>query len=406
MSKLFHCPYRQSMLLQQALSSDKMRVAFLLGAGCPVSVRIPEGGGTKPLIPDIRGLTTHVKTTIAESGKFKESLDAILNRFSGGNPVDPTIEDILTHIRALHDVVRDGSIDGLNKVALTELDSEICRITTEVVGVPLPKSITPYHQLATWIGGIQRAHPVEVFTPNYDLLVEQALEAHKIPYFDGFVGSRQAFFDLSSMENQSLPARWGRLWKLHGSVNWWRTENDEVVRRENSLDGDRQMIYPSHLKYDQSRRMPYLAMLDRLRSFLGRGQAVLVICGYSFADQHLNEVILHGLRSNPTAICFGLLFGRRSGYADAIDKARKHPNLSLLASDGAVLGTLERDWQIDENTGHPMYGLSVVKKESAVYDEEKPADCDFLLGDFKHFGNFLARQLSGLDDEQVAKHAA
>jgi hypothetical protein len=27
------------------------------------------------------------------------------------------------------------------------------------------------------------------------LLVEQALETHKIPYFDGFVGSKNAFFD-------------------------------------------------------------------------------------------------------------------------------------------------------------------------------------------------------------------
>lgn len=30
-----HCPYRQSTLLQQALAPDKMRIAFLLGAGCP-----------------------------------------------------------------------------------------------------------------------------------------------------------------------------------------------------------------------------------------------------------------------------------------------------------------------------------------------------------------------------------
>ncbi len=38
-----HCPYRQSTLLQQALAPDKMRIAFLLGAGCPVSIRISEG---------------------------------------------------------------------------------------------------------------------------------------------------------------------------------------------------------------------------------------------------------------------------------------------------------------------------------------------------------------------------
>ncbi|MDH2918854.1 MAG: SIR2 family protein [Sideroxydans sp.] len=405
MNSSTHCPYRQSTLLQQALAPDKMRIAFLLGAGCPVSIRIPDGEASKPLIPDIRGLTNIVNEKLSKSKQYKDSYATLLKRFNGGMPVNPTIEDILSHIRALHDVVRDGNIDGLTKSTLAALDTEICKITTEVVGVELPELSTPYHQLATWIGGIHRAHPIEVFTPNYDLLVEQALEFHKIPFFDGFVGSKQAFFDLTSMESESLPSRWARVWKVHGSVNWWRTQKDEVVRRENHSEGDRQMIYPSHLKYDQSRRMPYLAMLDRLRDFLARGQAVLVTSGYSFADQHLNEVILHGLRSNPTAICFGLLFGERSSYADALDKARMHPNLSLLAADGAVLGTVERDWRADEQTSHALHGISVTKKTAADKTEAVSNNCEFMLGDFKNFGNFLAQQLSRTSDEQAGTNA-
>jgi hypothetical protein len=208
------------------------------------------------------------------------------------------------------------------------------------------------------------------------------------------------------MESESLPSRWARVWKVHGSVNWWRTQTDEVVRRENHSEGDRQMIYPSHLKYDQSRRMPYLAMLDRLRDFLARGQAVLVTSGYSFADQHLNEVILHGLRSNPTAICFGLLFGERSSYAAALDTARKHPNLSLLAADGAVLGTIERDWRDDEQTSHALHGISVTKKVAVENADAVSNNCEFMLGDFKSFGSFLAQQLSRMSDEQAGTNAA
>lgn len=405
MSTPFHCPYRQSTLLQQSLAPDKMRIAFLLGAGCPVSIRLPDGTGTKPLIPDIRGLTAVVNDQLSNSTDHKVSYATLLKRFNGGPPATPTIEDILSHIRALQDVVRGGAIDGLDKGMLAALDVEICKITTEVVNVDLPKTRTPYHQLATWVGGIQRAHPIEIFTPNYDLLVEQALEAHKVPYFDGFVGSKEAFFDLTSMESDSLPKRWGRLWKVHGSVNWWRTPEDEVVRRETSSAGDRQMIYPSHLKYDQSRRMPYLAMLDRLREFLARGQGVLVTCGYSFADQHLNEVILHGLRSNPTAVCFGLLYGPRSGYADALKKARMHPNLSLLAQDGAVLGTDERNWREDEQA-HPLHGISVSKDTTIAGPGVAPKNCEFMLGDFKNFGAFLAQQLSRAEVDPVATSAA
>lgn len=405
MNTTTHCPYRQSTLLQQALAPDKMRIAFLLGAGCPVSIRLPNDVGTKPLIPDIRGLTAVVKDGLKQSAEHKENFSKVLNRLAA----DSTIEDILSHVRLLHEVVRDGNIDGLNRAALAGLDAEICAITTRVVNVDLPTPQTPYHRLATWVGGIHRTHPIEIFTPNYDLLMEQAFEANKTPYFDGFIGSRQAFFDLASMENESLPARWGRLWKVHGSVNWWRNADDEVVRRDAivaAAAGDRQMIYPSHLKYDQSRRMPYLAMLDRLRSFLARGQAVLVTNGYSFLDQHLNEVILHGLRSNPTAVCFGLLFGPRSNYSDVLAKARMHPNLSLLAADGAVLGTIERDWRQDEQTGHPLHGIAVTKKDPSDGADPSATSCEFLLGDFQAFGEFMARQLSRFDDEQAGSDVA
>lgn len=378
-----------------------------------MSIRVPDEQGTRPLIPDIRGLTNTVNERLSNLVELKAHHTALLSRFSGGSPTEPTIEDILSHIRALHDVVRDGSIDGLNKAALEALDKQICEITTEVVGVDLPEGSTPYQQLATWIRGIPRAHPVEVFTPNYDLLMEQALESCKIPYFDGFVGSRQAFFDLTAMESDSLPARWTRLWKVHGSVNWWRQrvgksgEEFEVVRTTGKPSDDgRQMIYPSHLKYDQSRRLPYLAMLDRLRDFLARGQAVLVTSGYSFGDQHLNEVILHGLRSNPTAICFGLLFPARSQCGEALTMAQKHPNLSLLAPDGAVLGTLDQNWRVDEQADHPMHGISVAKADPPPIEGEPPKSCKFLLGDFKYLGGFLAQQLSREDEKQENSSAS
>jgi len=391
----FHDPYRQSDLLLQSLAPDKMRIAFLLGAGCPVSIRVESHGESGPLIPDIRGLTEAVGRKLSASEDFRDRYLEILNRVPGESP---NIENILTHIRALGEIIQEGDFKAFSKQDLIELDNEICQIITNLVDVALPNDSTPYHQLANWIGGVQRKHPIEVFTPDYDLLIEQALEAYKIPYFDGFVGSRNAFFDLTSMdmENEDLPARWARLWKIHGSVNWWRTKSGDVVRRVGKSDAgdDRQMIYPSHLKYDQSRRMPYLAMLDRLRSFLSRGQGVLVTCGYSFADEHLNEIILDGLRSNPTAICFGLLYSGQNDYVDAFKAAEKQPNLNLLAADAAVLGTRKSDWQQTLSEHNPMHGISVVSESKTNSDGDSIDVPKFNLGDFKAFGKFLEWQLS------------
>ena len=53
-----HCPHRRTTDLLQRLAPNKMRVGFLIGAGCSLSVRDAAG---KPLIPDIDGLTMQVK---------------------------------------------------------------------------------------------------------------------------------------------------------------------------------------------------------------------------------------------------------------------------------------------------------------------------------------------------------
>jgi hypothetical protein len=400
MAASFHCPYRQASLLQQALAPDKMRVAFFLGAGCPTAIRVPDGTGTKPLIPDIDGLTKQILSSLNANAELKASFAVILQRLSTSGKGNPNIEEILSHIRALQEVVGSGNIDGLSQKNLLDLDKEICRITTNVVSVPLPSDDTPFHHLAAWIGGVTRAHPVEVFTPNYDLLAEQALEKQRVPYFDGFIGSDRTFFDLASMEQDALPSRWARLWKVHGSVNWWRSETGNIERHTNLNDGAQQMIHPSHLKYDESRRMPYLAMLDRLRSFLLRGQAVLVTCGYSFSDRHLNDVILQGLTGNSTAICFGLLFGDRKHYDVAVKSARSRANLSLLAVDGAVLNTVEQDWHSEDKADHPLCGLAAQTGEMNQRTDAPAERSKFLLGDFKALGQFLTHQLSNREDDK------
>ena len=195
---------------------------------------------------------------------------------------------------------------------LVRLDISVCEQIRKIVSKPLPTSDTAYHTLASWIQAIPRERAVEIFTSNYDLSLEQALEEQLVPYFDGFVGSDSAFLDLDSMMEDDLPARWTRLWKIHGSINWWMTSKQNIRRSRDQVEGEQLLIYPSHLKYDQSRQMPYYAMLDRLRVFLRTEQCVLVTCGYSFADEHINAIISQGLSGNSNAACLGMIFNDRS----------------------------------------------------------------------------------------------
>jgi len=377
-----------------------MRVGFIIGAGCPLAVQVPDGEKTKQLIPDIVGLTRLVKETLDVNADLKHAAESAWERVIGRGISTPTVEDVLSHIRTLKSLCGNGQIDGFSKDLLIKLDLAICEQVRKIVSKPLPMSDTPYHVLAKWIQAIDRGKPVEIFTTNYDLLLEQALEEQRVPYFDGFVGSDSAFLDLESMAEDDLPARWARLWKIHGSVNWWMTAKQKIRRSRDEVEGEQLLIYPSHLKYDQSRQMPYFAMLDRLRTFLRSDQCVLLTCGYSFGDQHVNAYIGQGLSGNPNAACFGMIFNDRADAPKAVELARRHPNLTLLAADGGIVGTVDRNWHSEANDTNQAYSIAVGTGLIEGRTKAPENQCKWLLGDFAVFGQFLAHQLSSRNVER------
>jgi hypothetical protein len=224
-------------------------------------------------------------------------------KLDGGN--EKNIEHLLSQIRLLKSVAGKGTAREMTEAELKTLDEEICKIISEEVSKALPDKRSPYHNLAIWARSVQRERPVHLFTTNYDLLAEQAFEESSAPYFDGFIGARRAFFDLGAVEDEDLlPARWTRLWKMHGSLNWRLVNGKSVVRSDEKSADQSYLIYPSHLKYDQSRKMPYLAMMDRLKDFLLNNSSLLFMSGYSFGDEHINDIICRSLETNPSAHVF------------------------------------------------------------------------------------------------------
>jgi hypothetical protein len=386
-----HNPSRQADWLRQTLAHDKTPIGLLLGAGCPAAIRTANNA---PLIPDIGGLTALVGERISASAMAPAyaRLEALL-RNDLSKP--PSVEDMLTFIRALRTVAGTTGVRDLQAHELDSLDQHVCTCIAETVNQTLPEGATAYHRLAAWIGAIQRSTAVEAFTTNYDLLLEQALEALRVPYFDGFVGSYRSFFDTYAIDHDGLPARWARVWKVHGSVNWARDLSGNVHRRGREAQGDC-VIHPSHLKYDESRRMPYIALMDRLRSFLRRPSAFLLTCGYSFKDQHVNEIILEGLRGNPTATVFGLMYGNLENYAEAVQGSTRRPNLGILATDEAVVGTRRGKWSDGRADIAPR--TAAIDWTASTGDR---AAASFRLGDFGRLGEFI-QDLIGSGDHGLS----
>lgn len=400
-------PARQVSYLQQCLSSDKIPVGLFLGAGCPMAIRTGDTNDS-PLIPGIEGTTREVQDCLAEDEDCRALFKIVEENLRTDGINDPTVEDMLSHIRSLRAVAGRDQVRGLCGEELDKLDETICNLIHGLADKELPNKETPYHRVAVWVNAIRREYPVEVFTTNYDLLMEQAFEDCSVPYFDGFAGARKPFFDLRAMEEDKLPSRWARLWKLHGSINWYQVLRGGVFRgASKDEEGSRRVIHPSHLKYEESRRMPYLAMIDRLRAFLKQPTGALVLCGYSFRDEHLNEVIVQGLQWTQTAIAFALQFEIIDEYPQAVGLARERPNLSILARDGAVIGGQKLQWQQKDK--------EAVSAENDKWVMWTPIDAavengirmaQFRLGDFTVFGGFLRELIGGVRQQREVADAS
>lgn len=428
-----HDPIRQSKYLRQTLSQDKKPVGFFISAGCPLAVQMPEGDW--PLIPDVARLTTYIGTELgkqtaiigSESRPISETHAALIVEVAKTGKTNPNIEDILSFLRGMMQISSGSeNIRGFSESELLSLEKVICEKIAEKLDVSLPDNKTPYHKLAKWVNNIERDIPVEIFTTNYDLLIEEAFECLKAPYFDGFVGSRYPFFDLRAVEDSLVPNHWTRLWKLHGSINWYLKKNNEVYRSTNLKGSDSYIIHPSHLKYDQSRKMPYLALIDRLNKFLRQNSAVLIMSGYSFSDDHLNDCILNALRANPTAMVIALLFGDLTtstvedngengektmrtviNYEKALALAENRSNLSIWTFDEAVIGGLRAKWRPtkedytqEENIGDAVKRVPVSNDLEGNPLVETLTKFEFHLGDFKVLGDFL-QELIGKEQFKV-----
>lgn len=312
-NEIFHDPQKEICEVRNQLSYVK-RIGFLLGAGSSKALNIS----------DLPGLTKKVRDKIEQ--KYKDILKNVetgLQIKEGDDPL--TIEQILDQVRLIRQLANDKTDRCFEKVSgknAVDLDMEICnRIYEIILEEEKDVDLSYTKKFVTWLNWLSRDYPKEIFTTNYDLIIEKALENLHIPYFDGFVGAHQPFFFSESLESKNTydipPISWIRFWKLHGSINWfWKKSNtgksNKVVRlgveskkfnNENEL-----VIYPSKEKYETSRKQPFIAYFDRLRSFLQDGEGIFVINGYSFSDEHINAVIIDSLKQNNRLHIIGFFF--------------------------------------------------------------------------------------------------
>ena len=383
--------------LKNQLSYSK-RYGFFFGAGTSCALGVP----------DVLTLTKQVHAGL--DGHYQQKYKKIMLDLSS-TYTDRTIniEDILNHLRQIRAITGEKDdkkyIDISGKVA-KELDKEICKLIYSLINAKeADVNLAVTKKFCAWLNMQNNSFLKEIFTSNYDLILEKSLEEINVPYFDGFVGSYEPFFWQESIEKfvkkADLTQNWIRLWKIHGSLNWFWKENKETgshsIVRGGKINDIKSIehelvVYPSREKYDSSKKQPFVAYFDRLKNVLSNGELLFLFSGYSFSDQHINEVIFNSLRQNPRLSVLVFCY-RDDEVIKLFESTSSFLNLAAFGPKKAIINGTLGDWSLDEEE------IKNSETAASFWDDGKS---EMILGDFTKLVEFLILNSGKKDNIEAA----
>lgn len=292
--------------------------AFLIGAGCSKCAKLP--------------LTTELTQKALESsrlsGTSKSILSEIQRLFEGSKP-PAHIEDLLSELidllaianrrtfrKASNQTVSLGGTDYTElelSAAAEEIKHAIADVIDQKVAISTHQRFVEALHRPLRPGKRSPNQLIDYLVLNYDTVVEDALALARIPFSDGMDGGVSGWWNPATYDRDGLGAR---VFKLHGSINWHALADSSLPQRVSSTvdistpDSRKILIWPASTKYRETQLDPYAQLAERARKVLmphSGTQTVLVICGYSFGDSHINIEIERGLKNssgNLTVIAF------------------------------------------------------------------------------------------------------
>ena len=282
--------------------------AFLIGAGCSKCTGLP--------------LTAELATQVLAGAELNDTSKAILRAIADlfGGAKNAHIEDYLSELVDLlaiagrrsergatqREIVLDSESYSADQLldAVKQIKRAIACIIEKKIPLEIHRAFVRAIHRRGRVGKNSASDPVHYLVLNYDTCIEDALALEKISYSDGIDGGRTGWWNPTTFERDRLASH---VLKLHGSIDWWELSDDPLPRRiapsiEVATAIDRRiLIWPASTKYRETQFDPYAQLAERARQVLRPTigvQRVLVICGYSYSDTHINSELYRALRES------------------------------------------------------------------------------------------------------------
>jgi transcriptional regulator of NAD metabolism len=134
---------------------------------------------------------------------------------------------------------------------------------------------------------------LNIITTNYDRLAEYACEKSKLYHYTGF---STGFYRTKVLEDQNLIKRKVNILKVHGSLDWFRNEDNLLIGLSNvetiPVGFLPEIVTPGIEKYKKTHSEPYRTIIQEADKALEDNNSYLCI-GYGFNDEHIQEKLVN-----------------------------------------------------------------------------------------------------------------
>jgi hypothetical protein len=298
------------------------QIGFFFGAGTSLCAGYPL---TRDLTISVIDRLSSTEKTVLKEMLLNESIIADFR-----NPDIELLSDIL------YKNIVDTSDSTLKAIELN-LKKILFDVIYNITPVDYQYHIKFFSNLKSLINNQQQ--PIWIFTTNYDLLLEISASEVSFRIKNSFEGIGKRYFNITDFENtigkitsantfQPLKEPIINLVKLHGSISWFKENNKITEQFDFSNLGIDQhcMILPRRRKVFDTLDSPYDQLFRYSSNILGRKCKFLVTFGYSYRDQHINQILLLPKLQDRSIKIFAFL----KEETTELEQFKSYPNFNYL----------------------------------------------------------------------------
>lgn len=226
----------------------------------------------------------------------------------GASKLNPSfnLEDFLSDLLSFEKYVSDADASKYDRSK-----SKIFELIVENTSYEYDNNCLKHSTFINTVSHLVRTpSKLTIVTTNYDTLIEDAADSIEYTVMDGFSFSHRPYFnsdmfewnlvkDIENIKTRELEYKKNiiNLLKLHGSLTWER-DTKGIRRKEKADVSNPIMIFPSSNKYMQSYQEPYFELFTKFQELLKRSNTLLITTGFSFADNHISQMIIQAILHN------------------------------------------------------------------------------------------------------------